>query len=377
MKETTKNTTIGMIRRTASEYYHTTGRKKAFLDLLNEVPACNEQRSRSMPYSKFLTTKEFWDCIEDIVLPKDYLSHARDNNLLHQDIFRYSLIPEKTIFLSERNNFSVHVHIPYVNDGMHSHDHFEIDYIYHGSAQLLFEKQNLELKEGEMCILSPRSSHNLMTEGDSLVVAVMVRKSTFEHVFWSLLREQNVLASFFRASLYANNQPNYLLFYTENSMEQKQYVQCLLLEKTMANMYSENNIFCFLSLLFSSVLRNYAESAKLYEFENTDMDVLNFSILMHYISVNYNTTTLSELAERFHYSTSFFSKLIHQKMGKTFSEIIKELKLQNGKELLLGSNYSIQEISEIIGYESASCFSRAFKKMNGCSPQAFRKNNLS
>lgn len=375
--ESILDTTIGSMKETAAGHYLSSGEKLPFLKLLNSAPAkILEPLQPYACYPNFLTLDEFWNCINNTPLSKKFVPYAKENNSFRKDIFSYAKIPEKTIFIREQDNISVHVHIPYVNDGMHSHDHFEINYVYHGSCQLLFEQQTLNLTEGTLCILSPDSSHNLMTEGDSLVVAIMVRKSTFEKVFWNLLKDQNVIASFFRSSLYADNRPNYLLFYTDNTTEQKHYAQRLFLEKHMKDIFSENNCICYLSLLFSSILRNYAESARLYDFSNSDNTVFQFNVLMQYIITNYNYVTLSDLSEKFHYSPSFFSKLIRGRLGKSFSEIVKELKLQNGKELLLNTDYSVNRIADVIGYESASYFSRAFKKAYGISPQAYRRKHL-
>ena len=62
-------------------------------------------------------------------------------------------------------------------------------------------------------------------------------------------------------------------------------------------------------------------------------------------------------------------------MGKPPNEYIIELRLQFAKNMLSGTNMSIKQISEHIGYNDPYFFSRLFKKHIGISPQEYRKNN--
>jgi AraC-like DNA-binding protein len=43
------------------------------------------------------------------------------------------------------------------------------------------------------------------------------------------------------------------------------------------------------------------------------------------------------------------------------------------QRLLLNTNLTIKEISFQLGYDSQNCFSRAFKKSGGISPQRYRE----
>ncbi|WP_455721107.1 helix-turn-helix domain-containing protein, partial [Agathobacter sp.] len=46
----------------------------------------------------------------------------------------------------------------------------------------------------------------------------------------------------------------------------------------------------------------------------------------------------------------------------------------NAEALLLNTEYNINEISQIVGYDNALYFSRMFKKIKGISPSEYRKN---
>ncbi len=74
-------------------------------------------------------------------------------------------------------------------------------------------------------------------------------------------------------------------------------------------------------------------------------------------------------------SSSRYITVFKKQMGKPPNEYIIELRLQFAKNMLSGTNMSIKQISEHIGYNDPYFFSRLFKKHIGISPQEYRKNN--
>ena len=59
-------------------------------------------------------------------------------------------------------------------------------------------------------------------------------------------------------------------------------------------------------------------------------------------------------------------------MGMTPMQYITFLRITRAKELLRSTDYSIQEISSMVGYENPLYFSRIFKKQTGYSPSEYR-----
>lgn len=60
-------------------------------------------------------------------------------------------------------------------------------------------------------------------------------------------------------------------------------------------------------------------------------------------------------------------------LGDTFSVYLEKLRLEKAMELMRGSQLTIVEISERVGYASYTSFSRAFKRRNGISPARYRE----
>lgn len=82
--------------------------------------------------------------------------------------------------------------------------------------------------------------------------------------------------------------------------------------------------------------------------------------------------SLHRLAEQVYLTPFYLSRLYKQKTGRSLSEYITDYRLGRAKELLIGSPLKIHEVGERIGFESASYFTRFFRKLTGLSPQQFR-----
>lgn len=82
---------------------------------------------------------------------------------------------------------------------------------------------------------------------------------------------------------------------------------------------------------------------------------------------------VTRLAKNLGYSANYFRQLFKRYIGQTPSNYIIQAKLEHAKDLLLESNFSIREISELLGYSDVFYFSKQFKQKTGMSPLRFRK----
>lgn len=94
--------------------------------------------------------------------------------------------------------------------------------------------------------------------------------------------------------------------------------------------------------------------------------------IMNYIQANYQNVSLSEMAEHFHLSEPYLSKYIHEKSGKTFGDIVNNVKLKKAKTLLKNGTMTVENIAAAVGFPNVEHFSRVFKKKMGMTPIQYR-----
>lgn len=85
------------------------------------------------------------------------------------------------------------------------------------------------------------------------------------------------------------------------------------------------------------------------------------------------TPTVKYISDRLHLSANYFGDMIKKETGKSAQEYIQGKTMDVAKEMLSGSNKSVSEIAYDLGFQYPQYFSRAFKKVTGCTPNEYRK----
>jgi AraC-like DNA-binding protein len=81
---------------------------------------------------------------------------------------------------------------------------------------------------------------------------------------------------------------------------------------------------------------------------------------------------LAELAELAEIHPSHLCREFRKHVGCSPLEHVKKTRIQRAAILLQQSEKSVKEISLSVGFKRAEAFSKAFKKLMGCSPRHFR-----
>ncbi len=83
-------------------------------------------------------------------------------------------------------------------------------------------------------------------------------------------------------------------------------------------------------------------------------------------------TSLHVLAEQVHFSQEYLLRTFKKQEGITILQYINDIKLDAAKKLLGGSELSVKEIAEQLGFASQGYFGRFFRTKTGMSPKAYR-----
>ncbi|MDO4572261.1 MAG: helix-turn-helix domain-containing protein, partial [Clostridia bacterium] len=234
--------------------------------------------------------------------------------------------------------------------------------------------ESFALTEGEMCIVPPRVPHNHPLEPEDLVLGIVVRKSTFDSIFGSLLTNNDLVSTFFRNALYGADQSNYLRLKTERLPRIEQLVQQLAYEAGRSDLYANACCVSLLNLFLAEALRQYSDTITFYRMESYAQHHGDFALILQYIQQNFRSVTLASLAEAFHYSETYLCKLIQRNLNQSFTETVRSLKMARAAEYLTHTQLKIAEIADLVGYDSVDHFSRTFRARYGMPPREYRKH---
>ena len=93
--------------------------------------------------------------------------------------------------------------------------------------------------------------------------------------------------------------------------------------------------------------------------------------IMDYIDSHVDSATLPSVAAHIGYHPVYVSKLLPEKTGKTFSQILTGARMRRAELLLRYTDLSVEKIAAMLGYSNSSNFYKAFKQYFGTSPRRF------
>ncbi len=280
-----------------------------------------------------------------------------------EDSFYFDSADSKSIVVMKHNCYSPAL--------VHSHTFFELLYVYDGACQQKLNNSVIRLHTGDICIIPPGISHSIEVFDESVVINVLIRKSTLHNIFYTFLRTPNILSAFFLNNIYSKNGNDYIIFHSGIDEEIKRNFLYILYEHINKDDYCYQIISNTVMLIFALLIRNYERSIELPTFTEK-ADVQRFALLQ-YIQDHFTSISLEDVAERFHFTPEYTSKLIKSTTGQTFTEILRKVRIERAQVLLQDTNMSVADIGAQVGYETPEHFIRTFKKVVGISPTGYRR----
>ncbi|MCU6791358.1 helix-turn-helix domain-containing protein [Paenibacillus sp. WQ 127069] len=111
------------------------------------------------------------------------------------------------------------------------------------------------------------------------------------------------------------------------------------------------------------VIHNVNASSKRYEIIEAQRYIL------HHL---HQKITLSEIADHLNLNAAYFSRLFKKETNENFVDHVIRLKMEKACEYLDHSSKNMEQISELLGFDSKSYFIRTFKKITGMLPSDYK-----
>ncbi|MBR1584049.1 MAG: helix-turn-helix domain-containing protein [Clostridia bacterium] len=127
-----------------------------------------------------------------------------------------------------------------------------------------------------------------------------------------------------------------------------------------------------LNALIPQMIRHYCLLVQQHSMERYSAPVRD---CLNYIDFHYmEPINLEGLATRFVINKNYLSSRFHKEVGATVTDYINKTRIRQAEEKLAKTTLSMQAIAEQCGFSDANYFTRTFKKINGISPNEYRKS---
>jgi AraC-like DNA-binding protein len=99
---------------------------------------------------------------------------------------------------------------------------------------------------------------------------------------------------------------------------------------------------------------------------------------LEYVSREYSDPELGNetLARQVNMSSSWFRRVFKQAFQTTPMQYLQTYRINKAKELFLKEEYTISEVSELVGFASSFYFDVVFKKETGMTPSEYARQNM-
>lgn len=165
---------------------------------------------------------------------------------------------------------------------------------------------------------------------------------------------------------------NQRVFHVGTSLEYKQIFLKLITELQQC----QSNYEEMLAFLLHSLLIIFSRDIKKDRVLTNEFIDSQMNAAVSYFNSNYNQSiSISQYAASKGMSISYFISNFKKYTQKTPVQFLSDLRLTNAQVLLETTDYSINEIARIVGYDNALYFSRLFHNQKGCSPSQYRNQS--
>ncbi len=287
--------------------------------------------------------------------------------------FLISNMKESDYFFSSYD-VTVVPHARYTPHFLHEHGFIEMVYVLAGTCTNYIQNKRVPMIPGDICIIAPGTKHTIEAFSDEcMVLNYLIRTSTFEEAFFSILSSSSILSDFFRHIFYSDKGNSYLQFSTGDDGEIRYFLARIYEESKNKERYKNEMMNAMLTMFFLMLIRRHEDDVILPPEDGEE--VQHPVTIFRYMQENYKTVTLGSMSEFFHYSERHMKRIIKKYTGHSFSETILGLRMSEARQLLLRTKLPVAEIAAEVGYGDTSSFRYAFKKYYGAAPRAYREEN--
>lgn len=252
------------------------------------------------------------------------------------------------------------------NVPIHWHNDLEINLIREGEAVFQVYQKSYRVRTGEGFLLNRNVPHSCSSPGNEHVrySTILVRPDFLYGDFGS-----DVERKCFQPFLQNSAIPCiYLTGFDENGKE-------ILQKLNQVEEAFDRKRFCYelkikglLCEAFAMIL--YGHRQELTKFVPANLQELErLEKMLNYLNMHFTEViSLRDLADQVHLSREVCCRLFKKMTGKTITGYLEEYRVNKSFSLVQSGQYSMTQITEMVGFSNPSRFASAFRKRFGCNP---------
>ena len=252
------------------------------------------------------------------------------------------------------------------NVPIHWHNDLEINLIREGEAVFQVYQKSYRVRTGEGFLLNRNVPHSCSSPGNEHVrySTILVRPDFLYGDFGS-----DVERKCFQPFLQNSAIPCiHLTGFDENGKE-------ILQKLNQVEEAFDRKRFCYelkikglLCEAFAKIL--YGHRQELTKFVPANLQELErLEKMLNYLNMYFtDVISLQDLADQVHLSREVCCRLFKKMTGKTITGYLEEYRVNKSFSLVQSGQYSMTQITEMVGFSNPSRFASAFRKRFGCNP---------
>lgn len=241
------------------------------------------------------------------------------------------------------------------NEKPHSHPFCEIMFVISGSGSVVIDEKEYEVKKGDIIVYNPEVKHAESTTG----------KSGIELAFFGI---SNFKIGNLPSDCIIDEESSPVLHTGVYEEEYEFYFTSLVKEVACDKPYNEIISKYLARLIMIGILRlaNISEA----KFVTNGI----FTRIHNYLNNHYTEIeSMDQICDELKISKYYLSHVFKKYMGKPPMQYVASKRIAYAKKLLQETDLSATEIGEMCGYKDHVLFFKSFKKQEGMTPIAFRK----
>ena len=260
------------------------------------------------------------------------------------------------------NFYAYRFQVPFFEFKWHYHPEYELTYIVKGSGYRIVGNTYENYKDGDFVLLGSNLPHTWTGEAiaNEQCEAIVIQFSKEFISSFIGFEEAEAIKQML------DNSNRGIVFDGHNKM--------LAALTNLINAEGYNRILKLISILneLSQIQYKFIAPNTLHTIA-TKKSERRINDICLFIQKHFNTAiSIKQLAEQLYLTESNFCKFFKKSTGKTFSDYLNELRINEASRLLIQTDKSINQISFECGYETLSYFNRVFLKKKNTTPSAFR-----